>query len=164
MIAARQVLERRLLASLEQGTEIELPPPWRGLRPADSNLRPAAAVLLRVAAGAGRAEMAQALRATAARVAANREGRDGGEKDLWPRVAAALDALGQTREGGAGLFGLQLWSDAASVPVQELWVSLGDQVPQDLEAGEPFLSEVARVLVCALARHWMEEARRQARS
>lgn len=164
MIGARQVLERRLLASLEQGVGVELPSPWRDLRPSGPNLRAAAALLLRVATSTSRDRMAQALRDTAARVAKNRQGLEGAEQDLWPRVVQAIAGLGELQEGGSGLFGLRLWTEADSVPLQELWQSLGDQAPADLEAGEPFLTEVARVLLGALARRWMNEARSQAES
>lgn len=165
MIAGRQILERRLLASLGQAVAVALPPSWRDLRPSSPNLRSAATVLLRIAAAPNRAEMARALRDTADRVTRNREGRGGGERDLWPRVAAAVESLEETREGPGGLFGLRLWSDVEGVPLQDLWESLGQQVPADRAAPEPFLTAAARVLLHALGRSWVEEAekaRRQA--
>jgi hypothetical protein len=75
MIAARDVLERRLLAALEQGAGVALPSAWKSLCPDYANLRPAAALLLRIATLGSRKEMAEELRALAARVEENRKDR-----------------------------------------------------------------------------------------
>ncbi len=246
MITARDVLERRLLSALEQGAGVGLPSAWKSLRPDEANLRPAAALLLRIASQGSRQEMVKELRALATRVEENRadrkEGKEGiganlaselplprpssprpsspvptpppspgeegdqqerpsqvplsrgggwggrergrgeglgrgsseakvapmgkegeppqgEEKVLWPRLAAALEDLGKPDQG---IFALELWSEAGRVPVDELWTSLRDLLPEDLAAGEPFLTGVARVLLRALARQWTDETRRKA--
>ena len=162
MIEAGAVLERRLLASLEQAAEVQLPPSWQSLRPEPENLRPAAAVALRVAACGSRAGMARELRDTAERIGTHREGRSGGERELWSSLASAVERLGEAREGSEGLFGLRLWEEVESVPVAEVWRDLRDLLPAQPAAGEPFLAALARVLLRALARRWSAEARKEA--
>jgi hypothetical protein len=161
VIGAREVLERRLLAALEQAARVEMPSAWSHLRPQEA-LRPAAAVLLRVAQRGSRAEMARELRETAKRVKTGRDGRTGGEQELWPEVATAVERLGELRPDSQGLLGLELWG--RGVPLGELASSLRDLLPAELEAGEPFLSAAARTLLQALARSWSEAAREAERS
>jgi hypothetical protein len=160
MTDAHQVFERRLLASLEQAAGVELPAAWRQ-RPGTENLRPAAAVVLRVATCGSRDEMARYLRETTERIAANREGRTGGEQELWSSLAGAVGQLGETREGAAGLLGLRLWDEVRGIPVSELWRLLRDLLPGRPAADELFLTEVARVLLRALAKRWSQDARQE---
>lgn len=158
MIAAREVFERRLLAALEQAAGVELPPAWR-LEPTPGNLRPAAAVALRVAEAGSRREMAELLRSWADQIGKNREGREGGEKDLWVKLAEALEHLGDRPEDDPrGLFGLRLWSEGAGLPVEELGRPLRSLLPATLEVQEPFLTEAGRALLRALAKRWLEQA------
>ncbi len=75
MIAARDVLERRLVAVLEQQSGVDMPPPWDSFRPREENLRPAAALLLRIATMKDRDAMAAELRGMAGRIRQNRKTR-----------------------------------------------------------------------------------------
>jgi hypothetical protein len=160
MIEARDLLERRLLAALEQAAMVELPAAWRP-RPAKEALRPAAAVVLRVASCGSRDEMVRELRATAARIAANREGRLGGERELWSSLAGAIERLGETGEEAQGLLGLRLWKEVEGVAIREIWSALRLQLPAQPAAGEDFLAALSRVLLRALARRWSDEARQE---
>ena len=161
MIEVGEVFERRLLAGLEQAAGVELPAAWR-LEPKPGNLRPAAALVLRVAEAGCCREMADLLRSWAVQIGKNRQEREGGEKDLWLKLAAALEQLGGRREDGpAGLSGLRLWSEGAGLPIAELWQPLRSFLPAAPEVREPFLTEVGRVLLRALARSWLDAARAQ---
>jgi hypothetical protein len=159
VIAAREVVERRLLAALEQAAGVALPASWR-LQPASAkNLRPAASVLLRVAGLGCRRDMMKHLRGTAKTVAENRGDRPGGEQDLWPQVAEAIEQLGALSEGKQGFFALRLW-ESPGMPLQEVW-QLQKLLPTGFEAGDAFLNELARTLLRALAKAWQDEARRR---
>lgn len=163
MIDARELFERRLLAILEQRAGIEMPADWRRLQPEPSHLRPAAAAVLRVAETQTRDEMKALLRRWSDRIGYNREGREGGEDKLWQGLAEALEHLAERPEDGpAGLLGLSLWSAGAKVPLDELWPVFRPSLPGTLAVREPFLDEVARVLLRALARKWMAAAGEEA--
>jgi hypothetical protein len=163
MIGSREILERRLLAALGQAARVEMPVPWRTLRPREAEaLRPAAAVLLRVAQRRSRKEMVQDLRDTAERVKASREGRAGGEQELWLEVAMAIERLGELSPDRTGLLGLALWG--RGVPLIELSRAFRDLRPEELTTGEPFLGAAARTLLQTLARSWTDAAREKEKS
>lgn len=159
MITAVALLERRLLAAVEQAARVELPASWRGLTSEVAALRPAAGVLLAVAECASRAEMGKRLCDMANAIESRREGRPGGEQDLWRGTAAALDRLADLRQGGTGLLGLELWRE---IPVPaDAGRSLRRFLPAELEVREDFLAELARRLLRALAGRFQERARRE---
>lgn len=164
MSGPQALLERRLLAALEAASRIELPAPWDRLRPRDAALRPAAAVLLRIAQRGDRAEMVADLRGIAEDVAARRGGREGGEQALWPQVARAIERLGTLSPGTQGVLGMALWSSPA---LHGSWAEVGRALrgllPEPREPGERFLTALARSLLGALARKWTEDAQRKER-
>jgi hypothetical protein len=178
MIAARDVLERRLLAALEQAVVVTLPEHWKGLDIDKGKRRSAAAVLLALADHASRQEMLAELdrigmqaktRAEQRGRASDEEGKEPPEVKLWRDLHAAIEAVTRRRdelEAGESKI------DGGAVPLRQLavWHHIGDpfqricapfrgSVLLEEPASEPVAGEIARILLRAKARVWMDEDR-----
>jgi hypothetical protein len=178
VITADHVLARRLLAALEQAAAVDLPSPWKKLSIGKGKRRSAAAVLLGLADRSNREDMLGALKMYRLRAAerAKQRGRSADEDPketeelkLWNDLDGAIHFVSARRPGGAE-------ADVASgddpVPLRQLavWERLGanfdrvcqpfrDSGPLDAPAPNELLDEIARILLRAKARTWMDEDR-----
>lgn len=184
MIAAEQVLARRLLAALELAATVELPDKWMERDPdlLEGKRRSAAAVLLGLADRPGREEMLAALDSFSKRATERARQRGRGSEEagkapnevrFWRNLQDAIRNVGARHDDRAGGEGE---ASDAPVPLRQLaaWGPLGDHfqhicapfrdpVPREVPASEEVLTEIVRILLRAKARRWMDEDREHRR-
>ncbi len=146
---------------LEQSTLAELPRAWRDLRPPKRSERQAAAAFLRLADCQGWEQMQQCARAAARDIARQRQERSPELVDLWSDLEEALDRLAQPMAAGApGLLSLALWREEGLPLLDEIYSPFRGLVPRQPELRLDFLAAIARVLLKARARSWIDQASR----
>jgi len=157
------LLERRLLAALDQSVSVSLPPGWDGLHIRAGKRRAAAAALLRVADQPDLAAMIRLLDDLARQ---GREGKGNEERSFWRELSRLLAEVAEPQPGApASLLGLRLWnSHPGEGPLGALLKPLRPLLPHDPPVREEFLAEAGRILLCAQARFWMDEQRRADRA
>lgn len=166
-LSVQRVLERRLLAAWHQQCSAGLPSEWQALAPEEGKRRAAAAVVQRLAELSTRAEMEAALEERARKAAERAKERGkkdpgAGERNLWLQLKARLASLEEATGGPQpSLYSRRLWGSGSSMPLSSIAGAFRDFLSQPRPPGEAFLTGVAKVLLRALAKSWMEEDRKR---
>jgi len=158
------LLEARLLGALRQVTWNLLPEGWRDLEPPDGGTeRPAAALLLRIAEEPDVDAMQAAAREIHDRLVARHRERGEEEEDAdpaetpWSRLVAALGAL-HSEDDPPHLYAFPLWSQLEGFPLTAIRTAFRGLAPAAPELRTAFLADVARVLLRACARSWIDRS------
>lgn len=160
---AVRIFEERLLHALEQTALARLPPGW-DLEPVPANLRAAARVVERVAGLPDRAAMASRLRGIGEESRKNRGDRSGEER-LWEHLIRGIEGLSDRPDGAPDdLRYLALWQgwspwEGVQSPLTRLRHDLDGLLPATLPASDAFLDRASGILLRALARRWVVEAK-----
>lgn len=155
----------RRLAAIEQALIAGLPADWESLAPPHRRTHEAATVLLRLA----EAPDLDAMRAAAAEgvrcVEERRHDREADEAGFWRALRGLLAAIG---DGGAdrprSLARLPLWGDTSVPAVLERIERSSEELDAAADDDEKTLTEVARILLRARARHWLVTERGKERA
>lgn len=160
-IDAARLFEARLLHRLEQGLRTRLPALWQALEPPRGGQRAAAGVLLRLSEEPSWQRMARGARQAAEQVARRREGAQREAQPLWGRLADLLESFDaeDTETAAQGLARLALWKTFTDQPLVHTARGFGAALPE-LAVNEQLLGKLARLLLRARARLWIEEATR----
>jgi hypothetical protein len=141
-----------------------LPDGWRELEPPDGGAeRPAAALLLRIAEEPDVEAMQAAAREIHDRLVARHRERGEEEEDAvsakmpWSRLAAALGALHSDGDP-PHLYAFPLWSQLKDFPLTAIRGAFRGLAPAAPELRPAFLADVARVLLRARARSWIDRS------